>query len=96
MNELKKCEGCGKRDHCDHVYGDLGKSKSPPVAGKIMLAFVMPLLFFIIVLVFGISLLQPFFESEDVACAVAFFIAVAAVLFMIVAIRFIKNKRHIL
>ena len=38
-----ECSGCRYRGRCEEVYRCLGASDAPPVAGKILGAFVLPL-----------------------------------------------------
>lgn len=53
----QQCDSCGQKDHCQEVYRKLGSSKSPPVTLKIIQAFLLPLVLFIIVLAVAEKLL---------------------------------------
>ncbi|MBN1788530.1 MAG: hypothetical protein JW806_09090 [Sedimentisphaerales bacterium] len=46
----QQCDSCGQKDSCQEVYQRLGNSKSPPVTLKVIQAFLLPLVLFIITL----------------------------------------------
>jgi len=43
----KHCDSCGQKDSCKTIYGKLGDSKLPPVLLNVVIALLLPLLFFI-------------------------------------------------
>jgi hypothetical protein len=43
----KHCENCGQKDSCKTIYGKLGDSKLPPVLLNVVMALLLPLIFFI-------------------------------------------------
>ena len=46
----QQCDNCGQKNSCQEVYHKLGRSKSPPVTLKVVQAFLLPLVLFIITL----------------------------------------------
>ena len=46
----QQCNNCGQKNSCQEVYRKLGSSKSPPVTLKVVQAFLLPLVLFIIAL----------------------------------------------
>jgi hypothetical protein len=43
----KHCDSCGQKDSCKTIYGKLGNSKLPPVLLNVVLALLLPLIFFV-------------------------------------------------
>lgn len=48
MVEFKPCQECDQKHKCRDIYQQLGKSKGPSVAFKAVVAFLLPLLIFIL------------------------------------------------
>ena len=44
------CQSCGRRHSCRDIYGKLGNAEGPSVALKVILAFLIPVLVFIVTL----------------------------------------------
>ena len=54
MTNQEICDNCGLRDGCRQVYQRMADYQGPSVLGKVLTAFVLPLLSFIVaVAVFG-------------------------------------------
>jgi len=43
----KHCDNCGQKESCKTIYGKLGDSKLPPVLLNVVIALLLPLIFFI-------------------------------------------------
>lgn len=52
MNQHDLCRQCTKRQDCGQLYKQLGKNEGPSIVGKVVLAFLLPLVVFIISLAF--------------------------------------------
>jgi len=63
MEEQDFCRGCAQRDHCQQVYDKLGCSDSAPVTLKVVVAFLLPLVVFIVCL----GTFKLFFNALDVS-----------------------------
>lgn len=63
MDRNDSCSGCGQKKTCRDVYGRMGKTKGPNVAFKAMLAFLLPILVFILSLAGAEKLLERRFEG---------------------------------
>ncbi len=47
MDHLQNCQGCAHEDSCKEIYRCVGNQDAPPVTGKIIRAFVLPLIVFV-------------------------------------------------
>jgi hypothetical protein len=47
MEQQKLCHGCSHAHDCQRVYEQLGRTGGPSVAGRALLAFVLPVLVFV-------------------------------------------------
>ncbi len=50
MDHQQNCQGCAQKNSCEDVYQRMGHSKAPPVTRKILVAFVLPMLVFVVCL----------------------------------------------
>lgn len=71
MAQSKSCEGCSHAHDCKKVYEQLGCVEGPSVTSAVVLAFLVPLLVFIVALAgFGWLLEDRVAESHQVPLAV--------------------------
>ena len=59
------CSGCGQRSSCGSVYQKLGAAKGPSVLGKSLIAFVLPIVLFLLALAAFDRLLRGRIEDSD-------------------------------
>jgi len=91
----KHCEKCGYRHGrgrcCIDIYQQLGQAKGPSVLGKVILAFVLPLLIFI-----GCLILAEYFLADFVAgnlkIIIVFLISLLVTIFFVQLIRIFTRK----
>ena len=50
MTQYKHCQGCSQKHDCQDIYQKLANLKGPSVALKVIIAFLLPILVFIIIL----------------------------------------------
>ena len=48
MTQQHECQGCQNRNSCEDVYRRLGQSDMSPVAVKVCIAFILPLIAFVV------------------------------------------------
>ena len=48
MSEQEFCDNCNQKHNCGSIYHQLGNIKGPSVVAKVVIAFLLPLLVFII------------------------------------------------
>jgi len=63
QNEL--CSSCGQRSSCGSVYQKLGTARGPSVLGKSLIAFVLPIVLFLLALAVSDHLLRGRIEDVD-------------------------------
>lgn len=92
MAEQKFCQQCGRRNDCQDVYQKLGGSKGPSLVSRVVVAFAVPLLFFIICLAVSERLLAETISAERLRTAAAFVFSVSATFLLILVIRVISGR----
>ena len=92
MTDEKMCQGCGQRNRCQEVYRRMGHSEGPNVATKVLVAFLLPILTFIVCLAASESLLGHIIKTPELKTAVSFVIAFSVTLGVIFIARAL-NKR---
>ena len=66
------CAGCSERDHCTEVYKKLGQSKSESVLLKVIIAFLLPMIVFILSLVIFDKIFDAFLSGDGLKSWVTF------------------------
>ena len=91
MDNTKNCSGCIDSDRCKSAYEQAGKVNGPPVAGKVVLVFLLPILVFIITL--GLAERYPggMIESQGGKTAIGVLLALSASLIYIFIVRSFKG-----
>ncbi len=96
MMGMKICDESGYRHGrgrcCIDIYQQLGQTKGPSVAGKVFLAFVLPLLVFIISLMLAGYILSVFVIKDSIRTFFAFLIAVVVTIVFVQFIRKFTRK----
>lgn len=86
------CQDCNQRHRCREIYEKLGKIRGPSIAYKIVFAFLLPLIVFVVSLVCFEWLLATVFAVEQFKTVLVLFSALVAVAVDIVITKLI-NKR---
>jgi uncharacterized membrane protein len=96
MMDMKVCENCGyrrsRKNCCMDIYQRLGQTKGPSIVGKVLLAFVLPLLVFIGSLVLAGYLLSIFINESRMSALYAFLIAAVLTIVFVQLIRILTRK----
>ena len=85
------CQGCKEQQDCRKVWARLSGTQTPPVAVKAMIAFVLPVLTFVICLAGLDEPLKSTALGEGPRVLVAFGLALAATLLLMTAVRLIAR-----
>ena len=94
MDNTKNCSGCVDSDRCQAAYENAGKSKCPPVAGKVFLVFLLPIIIFIITLGLSERYLGNISKNQDINTATGVLLAISASMIYIFVVRAFVKKRH--
>jgi hypothetical protein len=97
MIGMKLCDKCGFRHGgghcCIDIYQQLGHTKGPSVAKKVLLAFVVPLLVFTGSLILTSSLLSAWLAEGSTKSFFTFLLALAVTAVCVQFIRVLTRKR---
>ncbi|MEN6384293.1 MAG: SoxR reducing system RseC family protein [Phycisphaerales bacterium] len=91
--DQQQCQSCGMRNSCKEAYKKLGESEAPNVLTKVILAFLLPLILFILSIVMGERLLIEKLKSEKSANLAAFAAAVIMVFLYLLVIKIFNSLR---
>jgi nitrate reductase gamma subunit len=92
MTDQGICDKCGQRNGCKHVYQQMADYKGPSVLGKVLIAFVLPLLGFVVSLTIFQEVMAKLISSKRMASALSAAMAIG-VTALIVAITRLVNRR---
>ena len=92
MVQQEFCQTCKDKADCRKIYRELGKSTSPSVAAQVVLAFLLPLLVFIMTLGISERLLTGAIEKGPVLTAASFLLALLVTFACIVIIKAVRKS----
>lgn len=92
MTDQQQCQDCGQRHNCQEVYQQMSNSKVPKVLPKVIQAFVVPLVIFIVALVVSEKLLAERLQSEASKTLATLVISILAVLLYLVILKLWRRK----
>jgi uncharacterized protein YqhQ len=80
MDPKQNCSGCVESDRCMSAYEQAGKAQGPSVVGEVIIAFLVPIIIFIVVLAVSENWLLTSFESEKTRTGISVLAALGIVL----------------
>ena len=107
MNQQEFCQDCHHKHDCRQIYRQLGHASCPPVVRKVIVAFLLPLVVFIVSLAvfdkfFGTAGGNSLFSTRDgnpsdmqgLKTAVGFFMAVLTTSVCVIFTKIINKRLH--
>lgn len=92
MAQSKSCEDCGQGCHCKEAYERLGCTEGPPITRDVSLAFLLPIVAFLVFLgVFGWLLENVVGKPYQTHLAAG--LALSATVALMLVVRFLM-RRH--
>lgn len=89
----KFCRECSQKHHCQDIYQQIGKTEGPSVAFKAIIAFLLPIMVFIVSLVISERILIKVIDIKRLRIALDFLLALSVTLaIVLINKRFSKNK----
>ncbi|MHC4193956.1 MAG: hypothetical protein ACYS8I_09830 [Planctomycetota bacterium] len=92
MVEEEFCRQCSGKPDCQEVYERLGRAEGPSVVTKVVLAFLLPLVVFIVLLVACEKVLVAGIGSKGLRTAVSFLSACLGTLGVVVLVKVISGR----
>ncbi len=92
MHRQDFCESCDQKHDCQEVYQQLGKKEGPSVTFKVVIAFLIPILVFIAVLIASEKILAGMIETKELRIAVDFLLALSITFVCILIIKVINKS----
>jgi hypothetical protein len=92
MAELKSCQECDQKHKCQDIYQQLGKARGPSVAFKAVVAFLLPLLIFIVSLAVFEGILARITDIKGLRIALDFLLALSVTLATMLIIKVISKR----
>lgn len=86
------CRQCSGKPDCQEVYERLGRAEGPSVVTKVVLAFLLPLVVFIVLLVACDKVFAGGIGSKGLRTAVSFVAACLGTLAVIVLVKLISGR----
>ena len=93
--EQKQCDGCSYKNDCQKVYQQLGSTKEPSVLAETVLAFLLPLVIFIVTAAICEKLLTDLIQNRSIVVVLLSFLSgiiVTSVYIMIIKIWRFGNR----
>ena len=92
MIQQRFCQQCSQRHNCQDVYKRFGNSKGPSIVSKVVAAFLLPLLVFIISLAAFERILAETVSAEWLRTALAFLSAASVTFVLILVVKVMTGR----
>jgi hypothetical protein len=92
MAQEKFCQDCDQNHDCQKVYQQLGNIKGPSVVFRVIVAFLLPLVVFIVSLAVFEEIFAEAINTEELRTALSFFIAMLITFVCILIIQAINRQ----
>jgi len=92
MAEQKICEDCNQKHDCQEVYKQLGDVEGPSVVIKVIVAFLLPLVVFIVSLAVFQEIFAKAISSQGLQAAFSFLLALVVTFICILIVRMIRKR----
>ncbi|MHC4500752.1 MAG: SoxR reducing system RseC family protein [Planctomycetota bacterium] len=86
------CQSCHQKDNCQEAYRQLGSVRGPSILGKVVLAFLLPMLVFIVSLAFFEKILAGAAMARQVQTALGLAAALAVTFICVLVARAIDKR----
>ncbi len=87
------CSQCPKKDGCKEVYEKLAQSDAPSVLGKVLLAFLLPIVVFVGLLI-GLDFWLPEFEGETLRSLVVFAVSATVTFAVVWLLKYLRQRKR--
>jgi len=92
MTQQEPCDHCGEKQRCREAFRQLGNVQGRPTVRNVLVAFALPLVVFIGVLMVAQQFLAVRIESDNWRTALAALLALGAAVVCVAAARIIGNR----
>jgi len=92
MAEEKFCQDCGQKHDCQKVYQQLGDIKGPSVVVKVLVAFMLPLVVFIVTLAIFNKILSGFEMTADLQTVFSLAASLLVTFICILIVRVVNRR----
>jgi len=92
MAEQKICEDCKQKHDCQEIYKQLGDVEGPSVVVKVIVAFLLPLVVFIVSLAVFQEILAKAISTQRVQTALSLLLALLVTFVCILIVRVIRKR----
>jgi hypothetical protein len=92
MNKEKFCDICSKKNSCSVIYQKLGSSKGPAVTAKVIIAFGLPIVVFIVFLAIFEKVLAGRITTANLKTALSFLFALTGTLIYILIAKVVISR----
>ncbi len=92
MAEQKFCSDCKQKHDCQEIYKQLGDVKGPSVVVKVIVAFLLPLVVFIVTLAIFERILSEAISTDQLQTALSLLAALLITFICILTVRMINRR----
>jgi uncharacterized membrane protein len=92
MAQEKFCQDCDQKHDCQKIYEQLGNVKGPSVVFKVIVAFLLPVVVFIVSLAIFEGLLAKTVNTEELQTLLSFLISLLTTFVCILIVQVINRQ----
>ena len=94
MAEQKFCKDCNQKDNCQNAYQQLGNIKCPSVVSKVILAFLLPVVIFVVSLAVFEKIFTEVIDTEELRTFLSFLLAMLMAFIFVVSCSLLVARRN--
>ena len=92
MTQQELCQQCGQRKDCGQVYEQLGRIEGPSIVKKVVLAFLLPMVVFVVSLAVFERMFSKMISAGQARSALSFASAVSLTLVCILLTKAVNRQ----
>ena len=92
MTEQKSCQDCREKHDCQRIYEQLGGIEGPSVVIKVIVAFLLPLVVFIVSLAAFQEIFAKVISSQRAQTAFSFLLALVVTFICILIVKVVNRR----
>lgn len=92
MAQDQSCEKCSQKHNCREVFQQLGNAEGPSVVFKVLFAFLLPVVVFILVLTILDKFLVTVVNAGSLRTVVSFLLALSATFILILVTKYVSDR----
>jgi hypothetical protein len=94
MSQEEFCQGCNQKNQCQGIYRKLANTKDPSVVFKVIVAFLLPILLFIVLLIISEKIFSDILNLNKLYILLSFLVAISVTFVFMLLIKALNKQSN--